>query len=570
MKTVMIHIALVLLFAVCLFPSTGRADTIPVQAIQTASRTVEIMWTEGYGNVDVYRLYPDQSQFSLIASTNSTSWTDHQRRSVCGDTVHYVVTNGIDSGYAAELVTDNDPTSPAEWGVVTMDHSISQIVLQWEPSPDTDIMGYLVLEGMPSMVVDTVFGRLNNLYAYPAEDSVYVHQFRIYAFDSCLRASPLTKPCNNMVVIVENEPCSQTYLATWNRYINMPSEVGSYELWVSQNGGTFQRKAVVQADGETSAMFVVDDECSLLQLYVRAVSASGAYTAVSNLLTIDISSAMLPEKLNLRSVSVEGEQQNVTLVAETDSGWQDSEVVVYRRNEGGNPTVVGRCHPSAQGSISWTDMGAKPGEKIYYYSVGISDICGRNEKRSREACTILPNLETEGGNTALSWNPYTGWDGTTNYKVYSSVSSGGYWQQIGSTTATSLADLTDGTLGQCQYKVCAFEGSDSHYQHGDSVQSAKVYYSPKTRIWMPNAITPLENSNNSAAPQASYINPDGYSFTIYNRQGLVVFRSITIGEAWNGKKNDTLLPAGAYTYIVTYRQSNGTDQVITGTITIIY
>lgn len=570
MKKMLNHIAFLLLFAVVLCTPSCWADTIPVQALQTDYRTVAVSWEEGYGTVSLYRLYPGQNQASLVSTTASTSWTDHQQRSVCDDTVRYIVTNGIDSGFAAANVVDNNPTSPAQWGVVTMDHSISQIVLQWEPSPDNDIMGYLVCEGTPSIAIDTVFGRDNNLYVFDAEDSICVHQFRICAFDSCRQASQLTELCNNIVVIVQNEPCSQTYRATWNRYFNMPGDVGSYELWVSQNGASFQRTAVVQSNDPTSVEFNVDDNCSLLKLYVRAVSVSGAYTALSNLITIDISSALLPENLFLRTVSVVGPQQDVTIVAQTDEGWQQSEISIYRRVEGGTRSVVARCHPTPQGRIVWTDSDVKPGEKVYYYSVGVSDMCGRNEKRSNEACTILPTLEDNGGVLSLAWNPYTGWDGTTTYNVYSSGPDGVSWSPEGSTTATSLAALSGDVQGRRHYMVVACEGTNSHYQLDDSVQSAIVSYMPHTSIWMPNAITPFENSNNTVCPQASYINPDGYSFSVFNRQGFSVFHSDMPGESWDGRKNGIALPAGTYVYRITYRQSDGTDQILIGTITIIY
>ena len=41
------------------------ADTIPVQAQQTAPRTVTLNWAAGSGSVDVYRQYPGESQPSL-------------------------------------------------------------------------------------------------------------------------------------------------------------------------------------------------------------------------------------------------------------------------------------------------------------------------------------------------------------------------------------------------------------------------------------------------------------------------------------------------------------------------
>ena len=95
-------------------------------------------------------------------------------------------------------------------------------------------------------------------------------------------------------------------------------------------------------------------------------------------------------------------------------------------------------------------------------------------------------------------------------------------------------------------------------------------YNPHTDIWMPNAITPLENSNNAVCPVSVYINPDQYSFSIYNRMGLCIFSSTTPGQSWDGTYNGHHVPEGAYTYIINYLQSDGSRQQKTGTILIIY
>ena len=573
MRTFLQHINLFWLFAVlfaALPASTfACADTIPVQAVQTASRTVTLTWDSGFGTVSVSRQYPGEAQFSVITTTSLTTFDDHQHRSVCDDTVRYIVTNGTDSGYAAASVSDDEATTPAEWGIVSTDHTTGQITLQWTPSPDTDILGYLVYEGTPSFVVDTVFGRLNTQFAYPLEETSTVHQFRISALDSCRKSSTLTNPCNNIVAIISNEPCSQTYTITWNQYINMPTDVGSYEIWVSQDGGTYQRKAIVEQQPIPSGTFTVNVNCSAFKVYVRAVSSDGTLIAYSNLIEQDIVGNSLPQLLNLRRVSVEEPGQHVELLAETDQGWQEAYYTIYRRSEGSSPAVVAHCHPDSQGLIRWSDNDAKADQAVYTYYLTVTDACGNNTLRSNEASTILPDITNAGGNVRLAWNPYQGWDGTTSYNVYSS-SDGIVWQFVENSSAAFISDLPDANAGQRQYKVVAYEGPDSHYRLFDSVQSAIVYHRPHTQIWMPNAFTPLENSNKSVAPQAVYISPEDYSFTIYNRHGLLIFSTTEVGQAWDGHRDGQVLPAGVYVYKITYRQSDGTRQQKVGTIMLIY
>lgn len=559
----------VVLLAVLLAAVPAVAETIPLLAQQTAPRTVQLTWTGTYGSVVVSRQYPDQPQYVDIGATSDNSWTDRQHRSVCGDTVRYMVTNGTDTGYAAVFVSDNEPTAPAQWGVVTMDHTTQQIVLQWTASTDTDIMGYLVCEGTPSIAIDTVFGRLNTLYAYPYEDSARVHQFRICAFDSCRQASALTSLCNNMVLYVESEPCGQNVTATWNRYFNMPSEVGSYEVWVSENDGPFLRRAQVGGEEATSATFTVAVGCTVMRSYVKAISSDGAFTALSNLVTVDFEAAARPQYLYLRRVSVDDGNTCVQVEGVTEPGWGSSDFKVYRRAGSSNPTVVGHCTPTPQGELYWQDCSAKYNETVYTYLLAVTDACGRNEMRSSPASTILPTVDANGGITTISWNNYEGWEGTTTYCVYRSSTSQSQWQPIAVTATNSITITDNHPLGQSNYMVVAIEGPDSRYKHNDSVQSAIASYCPPTDIWMPNAFTPNESTNNTFGPHSLFINPEGYSFLIFNRHGVLLFSTDDPAQAWDGRYRGQMQPAGSYVYTITYRQSNGAERQLTGSFLIV-
>ena len=209
------------------------AEPISLQVHQIAGRTVQLDWDAGTGTTDIYRRYPDESQLSLIGSTSSNTWTDRHNRSVCNDTVYYVVRRGGDEGSAAINISDNEPTAPAQWGVVTVDQALQHIKLEWIASQDTDIMGYLVLEGTPSLVIDTVYGRTNTTYIYTQDSCTQVREFRINAFDSCRKASALTDQCNNMVLHIESEP------RTWT--LRVVGEPGRCSFCLGRTAKQYQR-----------------------------------------------------------------------------------------------------------------------------------------------------------------------------------------------------------------------------------------------------------------------------------------------------------------------------------------
>jgi gliding motility-associated-like protein len=187
--------------------------------------------------------------------------------------------------------------------------------------------------------------------------------------------------------------------------------------------------------------------------------------------------------------------------------------------------------------------------------------------RTAMGYTILPQLLTEGESLVLRWDAYNGWTGSTRYQVISSPLDKDNWELDGDTweTVYQLAN----NAGIRRYKVLAFEGSNSEYQRDDSLQSVQVYHRPHTDIWLPNAFTPTETSNNTFFPSAQYINPEGYSFTIFNRQGMMLFSTTQTDAFWDGRYNGVIQPNGVYVYKITFRQNDGTDQYLMGTVMLI-
>lgn len=544
---------------------TSMGDSIPLVAVQTGYRSVQLSWPEGSGVTTVYRQYPGQSNAVEIGTTESSSWNDHHDRCVCSDTVNYSIQRGSDEGYAAVVVSDNEPTAMATWGVVTVEDE--RIHLRWNPSGDADIMGYLVFDGTPSELIDTVFGHESNEYSYIGDELTEIHHFRLSAFDSCLQASQITDACNNIVLHLDSDPCNSRVRASWNEYMNMPSHVGGYELWASEDGDAFRR--VVQTDANTAeAVFEVGASCMALSAYVRAVSTDGTLEARSNRVGVDFATAARPAYFYLRKVSTSDDGKCVTVLAQTDPSYEVVDYRVYRSVDGGGASVVGHVTPSADGSLVWNDTKINGDEVQVSYRMGVFDGCGRNEMLTKWGSMIVPTLSTEGDGLLLSWNAYDGWSGVTEYYVVSSPLDGEGWRTEGSTSGSTYSiSETDGELRR--YKVLAFESSGSEYQRNDSLQSRAVFHRPHTDIWMPDAFTPLETSNNRIGPHFQYINPVGYSFTVFNRHGLIVFSTSDPELMWDGKSGGVMQPMGVYVYKITYRQNDGTDQFVTGCFTLL-
>lgn len=560
-------LAAVLLFSI----GAARADTIPMQATALNGRTIAVSWTlPASGDATLYRQYPGESQATPIAVVQGSGYNDRLARCVCGDTVRYRLVQGADSGAAAVQVEDNEPTAPAEWGVVTVDEATQAIVLQWVPSADTDIMGYLVCEGSPSMAIDTVFGRQSDSYSPAGYAVTSVYQFRICAFDSCRQTSQLTEVCNNLVASCSAAQCSRTVSVAWNGYQQMPGGLGRYEVWRSEDGGAMQLAVQVSDTTVRTATFTASASAQTVRVVVKAVSADGATEACSNTASHDFDDGERPAYLYLRKVSTSDDGTAVTLTAQTDPAFAATDYTVYRAVDGAPATVAATCRPQAGGVLQWTDRAARPLESRYTYWLGVTDGCGVNELQSLKGSTLLPTLTVEGERLTLAWSAYEGWQGAPSYTVLRRQGGDGPWEEAGGTTGLTLSFETgDGQSSLTEYKIVATEPPDSQWQRGDTLQSAVVAHRPQTTLWVPNAFTPAESQNNTFGPVATYLNPTDYLFCIYDRGGVLLFSATEPSAAWDGTSRGHAMPQGAYVYRIQYTQSDGTQQVKTGTVLLI-
>ena len=88
-------------------------------------------------------------------------------------------------------------------------------------------------------------------------------------------------------------------------------------------------------------------------------------------------------------------------------------------------------------------------------------------------------------------------------------------------------------------------------------------------VWFPNAITPTLSTNRTFKV-FTHNQLEFYSLYIYNRNGVLVFKSNDQNKEWDGRYNGKYCPQGVYVYTCTYRRP-GTSDIVTnrGTVTII-
>jgi gliding motility-associated-like protein len=114
------------------------------------------------------------------------------------------------------------------------------------------------------------------------------------------------------------------------------------------------------------------------------------------------------------------------------------------------------------------------------------------------------------------------------------------------------------------YTVTASVGTDC------SVEASTFIQPCEQPFILPNAFSPDNDGINDDFGIPEHLLEDisdvGFSVSIYNRWGTLVFQSSSKYFRWNGKMNDKVYHNNTYNYIIEYRTSNGAHRKISGSV----
>ena len=358
----------------------------------------------------LYREYPSQLQYHLVAIVADTQYLDTLHRVICSDTVSYylvaeLVTDTLCSDTVGLFYQDNIPTAAPSLRLCSVDTLARQIVLSWYPSPDTDVMGYYICMGSPCRDYDTVWGRLNTSYRClePLNDSTRL-SFRILAFDSCHQASSLTDYYYNPVLYLSSEPCSRQLHCSWTPYVNMPDSVAAYRLFYRLNDDSWHCHTV-NSQGPFQFDTLLDD---------LAVSRVTAYLCVSN----------TPDSLHAYSLVKQFDFQygdtarylrvsqpqlvdglclsdpfgpSIALVVEVDTLFTGSQILLYRAVGDDGPFSLlddlQRPLDPPAATLGFTDCDISRTAGSYRYFAAASDVCQQRYVYSDTVQLLLPHFD---------------------------------------------------------------------------------------------------------------------------------------------------------------------------------
>ena len=396
MRSLKISILLLLCFAM---PSQAQ-PSFGIQSASVVAPHVSLLNWEEVAEADHYTLfrqYPGEA-FREIVRLSVLTFSDTLRRTICGDTVNYYVEASLsDAVLRSDTVglyhQDNLPTAPCALRLCSVDTLARSILLSWEPSPDTDVMGYYICSGSPCRDYDTVWGRLSSSYLCQQDvsDAAVEHSFRILAFDSCLQASPLTRYYHNPVLILYADSCSRQLRASWNRYINMPDSVGRYRLCL-RIGDSLHRFDFGSEGPFFMDTLLADPLITEVYGWLEVSNTSDTLCALSLPVCFRFTCGDTAQHLSIARLSYQASDPSVTLSFDIDDAFLYDTVILYRSQADGEMEEYDRFTMAGSPDYVYIDSDVSRAAVSYSYRIGMYDRCGQWVKLSDTVLLTLPEL----------------------------------------------------------------------------------------------------------------------------------------------------------------------------------
>lgn len=157
---------------------------------------------------------------------------------------------------------------------VGVDTTEERIRLTWQVNGSEGVAGYCICAGSPCLALDTLWSVLDTTYVVLGHAVDEIHQYSLFAIDSCLHGGEMIEAASNIVLHAEADSCSRTVHFTWNAAAQYTSAV-RYKLWLWTD-------TELLADSTSSCSLTVQLNSSTMHLRARLEAMGDGVSAWSN------------------------------------------------------------------------------------------------------------------------------------------------------------------------------------------------------------------------------------------------------------------------------------------------
>lgn len=522
--------------------------------------------------------------WNLLGSVSNATFAYQHVISICQDSLTFRVGLADDSGCISFSNRDGDvfedvtPPSPPVILSASVDSTNGQPVITWEPSPEADTEGYIIVLVTPGggVIIDTLFGAGSTTYTWiPGSPDLGPESFTVAAFDSCRVGVPpspntsATRPQHTtMFATTDYDRCAGAVSLSWTPYVGWP--VVTYQVLVQVDGGPW---AVLQNVGgaQLGLLHNVDQDRTYCYI-VKAIAQGGVPSSLSNRTCRAATYPPIPNFNYLRTVTVTGAEE-ITVVDSVDvtgavSGY------LFERSANGAPFETVAILPGGTGPlITFVDTDVSPDAVGYRYRVAVLDSCGNEALVSNIGGNIVLRATSNlYGENILDWNGYAQWAGVVQGHIVERSVDGSPFAGIGAAPplpwsfVDNVQDLV-GTTGRACYRVTALESANSSGVNATSSSNISCTVQEEL-VYIPNAFI-VGGANPVFQPVLSYADVSEYQLIIINRWGLQIWNTDDPLQPWDGMVSGSYVPIGVYGYYCTFKNGAGRRFEKRGTVTML-
>ena len=462
---------------------------------------------------------------------------------------------------------------------VTVDHSNSGVLIQWEASTDVDIEFYTLYK-QRDQVFEFVATFDGNTFEYThmsggAKNLAYA----VTAMDTAGNESLFDQNVHRAVsASIDFNPCVPSNSIAWNGYQGWEGNISGYKIYGGPSAGSMQLLNFVSSStlsyshegisvGSTYHYYIETVHTSGLTSLSAIEEVESLYPEAPGYVTIDYVSVIDRSTVEIQfTADVDGPVNDFRVMRRSNSGTPFTEVQTIL--DAGQTTQISDNFPTFTSSYEY---------RVQSIFLPLSCVEPIVISESNPGTSILLGYNIDEQIVTLNWNSYNTYiNGLSGYTIQRRNGSGEFYdiQTVGPGTTSwseNLQSVINGFQpGELQYKVIAFGNQGGPGDPGFSVSNI-ISVTVESHLQIPNAFTPGSNDMNFEFKPIIDFAPKNYTMIIVDRGGRKLFETTDPGQGWDGRfQSGKFVQEGVYVYYIQYTDYTGISNSFTGNVTVLY